>query len=533
MNVVGPFSFLNASDIPDPVENIVRQEVTNEKDTRTMNCYNRHERESRNDRKGSCLRITELEHVYEDTSALHDPSKLQDQLPTELSNVHKIDFQFSPPPMFAHFVRIDGGLSLQHENPSKAMLDPSFNFDIDAHPNTAILNVPSHSSVIIVWRTSSLMDHPIHLHGSKMEILAVEHPQRKRDCTLSACKLSAAFDSTDTLSALDTIPIGASVLKDTFILPAGGVVVTRIQTGKPALWYAHCHLDTHRDDGMAMILNVGNYQAPSNRSWLPDDYPSCDTPFLKTRHEHPACDCYIDNDAILGRTLTENHRCSRDHLCAHEQSQAANLDTYKESGFRISSKYTTPNWGISLIIMLVIAGGTFIVPSIVILFQRNISSKSVNESGSKHEHHYCCYDSTFQKMKTRVATDWKGYRPGCTNKLRVFEVTGLAVLTGYLFYDVGNDSTATGLSEKYSLLFFSITLWTFTRMYPAVANFNTWYKALEKNANSSISDTGIWCASRCIVIVGNEGKHLLALCVPLVFSPQCSKSDRFKIILSM
>lgn len=230
---------------------------------------------------------------------------------------------------------IDGGLYLQHENPLKAMLDPSFDYSTDYHPNTAMLSVPQHSSVIIVWRNKSLMDHPMHLHGYKMEILSIDQPIRNRDCTFSECKLSTAFDSAEVISAIDSIPRGSNVLKDTFILPAGGAVVTRVQTEAPALWVAHCHLESHRDDGMAFILNVGDYhQSPLlDRALLPKDYPSRDTHFLRTKKEHPACQCYIDNDAVLEKSLTKNHRCSRDHLCIHEHSPAANLASYKSSGF--------------------------------------------------------------------------------------------------------------------------------------------------------------------------------------------------------
>jgi hypothetical protein len=100
--------------------------------------------------------------------------------------------------------------------------------------------------------------------------------------------------------------------------------------------------------------------------------------------------------------------------------------------------------------------------------------------------------------------DWNVYQPTCTNQLRVLEVTGLSVLTGFIFYGVGNNSTATGLSEKYSLLFFSITLWTFTRMYPAVASANSWYKLIKVQEGQNWRNIAVACASRCIVIVGNE-----------------------------
>ena len=62
----------------------------------------------------------------------------------------------------SHFIRFDDGPYHQHVNPIKAMLDPSFG-PSDLHPNTAVLNVPAYSTVLLVWRSTTLMDHPMHL----------------------------------------------------------------------------------------------------------------------------------------------------------------------------------------------------------------------------------------------------------------------------------------------------------------------------------------------------------------------------------
>ena len=500
-----------------------------------MNCNSRYERNRKSDgQEGSCLQVTELEPANTATKS-DDVDILNGLASTVTSEVHTVDFEFSPPPQMAHFVSVDGGLLLQHVNPLKAMLVPSFEFSVDTHPNTAVLNVPPHSSVIIIWRNRSLMDHPFHLHGRKMEILNIYLPIRNQDCTLSKCKLSTAFDSVESIAALDSIPIGSSILKDTFILPAGGAVATRIQTDSPALWFAHCHVDNHRENGMAFILNVGNYQSSTNHSWLPKDYPSCNSFFLKTRQEYPACNCYRNEDAVLDNALTKYHRCSRDHLCHHEHSQAANLNSYGPNGFRISSNHPIPNWAISLIVVSIIVLITILVHGWTESSRRkenpmksseqsstctDSSSDSLSDSWSLQSIDHMIHnqnfstDSFLQKLKIRVVNDWKVFRPTCTNRIRLFEVTGLALLTGYLFYDVGNDSSATGLSEKYSLLFFSITLWTFTRMYPAVGSFNDWYKTIQKIEDDvSISDIAIWCFSRCLVIVGNEGEEVA--CIPV------------------
>lgn len=82
----------------------------------------------------------------------------------------------------------------------------------------------------------------------------------------------------------------------------------------------------------------------------------------------------------------------------------------------------------------------------------------------------------FKMIRVLIASQFKEYRPGCVNLLRVLEVTLLGALVGALFYDVGSDPTATALSQKTGLLFFSVTLWTFTRMYPAVGRTNVWFQ---------------------------------------------------------
>eukprot|EP00537_Pseudo-nitzschia_pungens_P012277 CAMPEP_0172386058 /NCGR_PEP_ID=MMETSP1061-20121228/3655_1 /TAXON_ID=37318 /ORGANISM="Pseudo-nitzschia pungens, Strain cf. pungens" /LENGTH=1062 /DNA_ID=CAMNT_0013115305 /DNA_START=282 /DNA_END=3470 /DNA_ORIENTATION=- len=498
LNVLAPgstYPFSTDSDVPDPLKDIVSSSKRLE-DRKTVNCYSRHEMKTAT-HQGGCLPITDLKSAGLPSnwdSIKHSTSSVPE--------VHYADFEFSPYPLHAHFVRIDDGLYIQHENPSKAMIHPTFESTLDFHQNTAMMNVSAHSTVIIIWRNKSLMDHPMHLHGYKMEILKIEMPTRDEDCTLSKCKLNTAFDLKDSevFRSLERAPIGSGVLKDTFILPAGGAVATRIHTNEPALWFAHCHLDTHKSDGMAFVLNVGNYHSETNAMWIPDDYPSCDTPFLKTKHEYPSCHCYVNEDAVLDTALTKDHRCSRDHLCHYQQSKAANLDSYKSSGFRITSQYLIPNWAIAAVMVSIIVVATVTISRL---------SRSDNEVPST-----ICNNSKLRQLRHNVRKEWQSYRPGCINPLRVFEVTGLATLTGYLFYDVGNNPTATGLSEKYSLLFFSITLWTFTRMYPAVPNYRAWLNNLQSTCDefTTGSDLAILCITRCIVVFGNEAWWPMIYC---------------------
>lgn len=350
----------------------------------TMNCYSRVEKEGSGP-KGGCLPITDLKY---NGNAEYGSIAKSDNNEYE---VHTIDFEFSSPPQFAHFTRLNKGQWLQHaHSSSKTMLSPSFDTEVDLHPNAAVLDVKADSTVLLIWRNKSTMDHPIHLHGLKMEILDIHIPKKEDSCLLNQCRLSEAFSSPETVEALAATATGTSVLKDTFILPAGGVVAARIRTGNPALWYAHCHLDVHHETGMALILRVGGY-SPSEGDWLPDDYPACDTPFVKTKTPFPSCDCYVNTDAVLGGGLSDEHRCSRDHLCFHE-GPMANLESYPNvsEGLSIQSRYSTPGWAISLIIVAIIVLLSLLLQSLQYREHLTKSTRTWMERRKKDQHHKSC-----------------------------------------------------------------------------------------------------------------------------------------------
>ena len=181
LNVVKDIESVSSSDnsnVPDPSQNIVRASK-GIKERVTMNCYSDDENKNAIG-TGRCVHITELKpSIVADTRQLEPDENrenfagrntpLLDAGQHFTSEFHTVDFEFSPAPLYSHFVRIDDGMYLQHENPMKAMLDPSFDYDHDMHPNTpntATLHVAPHSSSIIVLRNKSLLDHPIHLHGT-------------------------------------------------------------------------------------------------------------------------------------------------------------------------------------------------------------------------------------------------------------------------------------------------------------------------------------------------------------------------------
>lgn len=89
----------------------------------------------------------------------------------------------------------------------------------------------------------------MHLHGYKMEILQTYAADRDNNCRGMKCDLYTGFN----MDKLQNISFGSRPMKDTFIIPSGGAVATRIQTRAAAMYFAHCHIDMHREDGMAFM----------------------------------------------------------------------------------------------------------------------------------------------------------------------------------------------------------------------------------------------------------------------------------------
>ena len=74
---------------------------------------------------------------------------------------------------------------------------------------------------------------------TKWKFLDVFAPEMEKNCNMVKCKLSEIFSSPKKIEELKKIPEGTQPIKDAFILPAGGAVVTRISTREPASWLAH------------------------------------------------------------------------------------------------------------------------------------------------------------------------------------------------------------------------------------------------------------------------------------------------------
>lgn len=150
---------IDINTITDPLEPI--EKAGSVEDKLTMNCYSKNEIVNAGP-NGGCLPIMELQRRQNDIEH-YDFDSSDDN-----ADVHLIDFDSRPPPQYSHFVRFDGGPSFtQHLHPhSGSMFSPSFDMQ-SLHPHTNVLHLPANKDVILIWRTSSLADNSIHLHGLK------------------------------------------------------------------------------------------------------------------------------------------------------------------------------------------------------------------------------------------------------------------------------------------------------------------------------------------------------------------------------
>eukprot|EP00569_Conticribra_weissflogii_P001427 CAMPEP_0171355232 /NCGR_PEP_ID=MMETSP0878-20121228/45112_1 /TAXON_ID=67004 /ORGANISM="Thalassiosira weissflogii, Strain CCMP1336" /LENGTH=1224 /DNA_ID=CAMNT_0011861225 /DNA_START=2051 /DNA_END=5728 /DNA_ORIENTATION=+ len=320
-------SALKDYDVLDPPNLSLYPKRTEDTGWKTLNCHSE-------DKLSGCVPITALTHAGID-------GEMSLQLESE---IHTVATHFQPTPQYGHFLSVDQANFKQNEFPPVSMISHHFRTPENSlHPNSVAMGVSRASSVIIVWSTSLLMDHPIHLHGHKVEILDISYPTRQKDCTLSYCMFSDAYIDLDRIKALDRTPLNVAVKKDTFIIPAGGAIVTRFQTYNRGLWLVNAQLDIHSEDGLSFLLNVGDYRVPKFDNWLPKDFPSCNTTLMKSMKFQPECECYVDSTAPLMLNLNSGYYCSRDHLCRHKRSQVANLDSYKyQKGFHFQSPNRLP-----------------------------------------------------------------------------------------------------------------------------------------------------------------------------------------------
>ncbi|XP_061164932.1 uncharacterized protein LOC133173878 [Saccostrea echinata] len=106
-------------------------------------------------------------------------------------------------------------------------------------------------------------NHPMHLHGYSYRVVGMD--KLKRSTTLQEVKkLNEAGNISRNLNM--------SVKKDTVTVPNGGYTILRIHATNPGFWFFHCHIDFHVEEGMGIILQVGEI---SQMPKPPYNFPRC------------------------------------------------------------------------------------------------------------------------------------------------------------------------------------------------------------------------------------------------------------------
>jgi L-ascorbate oxidase len=100
-----------------------------------------------------------------------------------------------------------------------------------------------------------LSPHSTHLHGHNFALLSNEKINLT-EWNVKAPLEVGFFQMLDQKGLLkrnfDRPPI-----KDTMTMPTGGYAVIRFIADNPGFWLLHCHLESHSDTGMMVMLKVG------------------------------------------------------------------------------------------------------------------------------------------------------------------------------------------------------------------------------------------------------------------------------------
>eukprot|EP00116_Pleurobrachia_bachei_P002633 sb/3462895/ len=340
------------------------------------------------------------------------PAELLEMPDLDDIKYHIVDFDDESSPLASHFVALDNGVFKQSVMPTKAMIRSDFKEEVDMHPNTNVLRLNLHKTVIMVFRSATAFPHPIHLHGHKFEVLKIV-PRKYPDCPNGRCVWqNIATSFSPKLSDIAKQP--KSVVKDTVILPAGGLIAIRFVTDNPGVWAIHCHLDQHLEDGQFIIMDEGGYR----QSHFPDDYPSCNYTGRIPMPKFCRTDTYLVDLYMFGFPVKSYYQCSEPHLCGRtqyteedisifEKIKAMNLKErnsfrdFMETRFRPEE---TETWG-NILDTIIDVGPRFtgtprevVTLKFFILFPENIIWEPTETSNQPNRTHYLCHVTFYQPI---------------------------------------------------------------------------------------------------------------------------------------
>ncbi|KAI6650315.1 L-ascorbate oxidase-like [Oopsacas minuta] len=176
------------------------------------------------------------------------------------------------------------------------------NQDCSAHPSNQYGCICTHQveidydktvQIVVSAEGRFLNSHPMHIHGHTFQVLKVGYPsyydrngyvnEQNPDidcnqllqlpnvtgqCTerTMTCTNPSWSDPSPLLNISSKTP-----RKDTVIIPAGGYVVLNFKSDNPGYWFAHCHIEIHQIQGMAILIE----EASNRHNPAPDELTMC------------------------------------------------------------------------------------------------------------------------------------------------------------------------------------------------------------------------------------------------------------------
>lgn len=127
--------------------------------------------------------------------------------------------------------------------------------------NTNTFVLQKDEIVEIVINNQDPGDHPFHLHGHIFQVVS---------------RLPAGDDDDNPITFDPTNPAHTQypespVQRDTVVVNSNGFVVLRFRADNPGVWFLHCHVDWHLEQGLAIVL-VEQPAAIRQRQTVPPDH---------------------------------------------------------------------------------------------------------------------------------------------------------------------------------------------------------------------------------------------------------------------
>ncbi|KAJ8298425.1 hypothetical protein KUTeg_024956 [Tegillarca granosa] len=122
--------------------------------------------------------------------------------------------------------------------------------------------------------------HPMHLHGQYFRVVGMDKVSTSYYVVFNVSMINNALNTTVSVEHVMELDkqgllqrnLTNPPLKDTVTTQDGGYTIVRFLADNPGFWFFHCHVQLHQNNGMSMIIQVGELnQMPKP----PKNFPQC------------------------------------------------------------------------------------------------------------------------------------------------------------------------------------------------------------------------------------------------------------------